>query len=147
MATRLEVRAIELFNKHRDPGFASSDPAKQIEHLLEEVGEFVAAVMRQDSSEALMEAGDVAWLLVDILNVMDCKYLLAVGMEMSLDKIEARHTETTKPRQQPPQNPMLVACKRLLAHCVDDLPVLPVKYQAAVNQARAAIAKAEGEPK
>lgn len=92
MATRLEVRAVELFDKH----FTSSDPATQIKHLLEEIGEFVAAVMKQDSSEALMEAGDVAWLLVDILHVMDCECLLAVGMSMSLDKLEARYAKAAK---------------------------------------------------
>jgi NTP pyrophosphatase (non-canonical NTP hydrolase) len=89
--TRLEEQAIALFNCHRDRGFTSSDPARQTEKLLEEVGEFVAAVMRGDKREALMEAGDVAWLLVDMLNVMGSDYLLAVGMAASLDKCTARH--------------------------------------------------------
>ncbi len=91
MATRLEEQAIALFDCHRDRGFTSSDPAKQAEKLLEEVGEFVGAVMRGDKLNALMEAGDVAWLLVDMLNVMDSDYLLAVGMAGSLDKLTARH--------------------------------------------------------
>ena len=38
---------------------------------------------------------------------------------------------------------LLEACKSLLAHCIDDLPVLPAEYQTAVNKARAAIAKAD----
>lgn len=92
MTTRLEMSAIELFDTHRDVGFTTSDPARQVEKLMEEVGEFVAAVMRHDSSEALMEAGDVAWLLVDILNVMGSDYLLAVGMATALEKLKDRHT-------------------------------------------------------
>ncbi len=38
---------------------------------------------------------------------------------------------------------LLAACKSLLAHCIDDLPVLPAEYQTAVDKARAAIAGAE----
>lgn len=96
MGTRLEKRALVLFDERRDlsrrrGGFTSSDPTKQVEKLLEEVGEFVAAVMRKDSSSALMEAGDVAWLLVDMLHVMGSDYLLAVGMATALDKLEIRH--------------------------------------------------------
>lgn len=93
MATRLETRAITLFDAHRDTGFTSSDPATQIAKLMEEVGEFTAAVMRRDVSEALMEAGDVAWLLVDILHVLGGDYLLAVGMARSLEKLVQRHGE------------------------------------------------------
>ena len=91
MGTRLEDQAIKLFDYHRDIGFTTSDPAKQIAKLLEEVGEFVEAVMSGDKSNALMESGDVAWLLVDILNVMDSDYLLAVGMGSSLEKLQKRH--------------------------------------------------------
>ena len=89
--TRLEAQAIELFNKHRDKGFTSSDKAKQAKKLLEEVGEFVEAVMNDDKRNAVMEAGDVAWLLVDMLNVMDSEYLLATGMSISLQKLVDRH--------------------------------------------------------
>ena len=89
--TRLEERAILLFESHRDKGFTSSDPAKQTAKLLEEVGEFVEAVMQGDSAYACMEAGDVAWLLVDMLNVMGSDTLLAAGMAVSLDKLHQRH--------------------------------------------------------
>ena len=91
MTTRLEKRALELFDEHRRGGFTSSDSTKQVEKLMEEVGEFVAAVMRKDSGSALMEAGDVAWVLVDILHVMGSDYLLAVGMNIALEKLESRH--------------------------------------------------------
>lgn len=40
---------------------------------------------------------------------------------------------------------LLAACKSLLTHCIDDLPVLPPEYQAAVSEAHAAIAKAEAD--
>ena len=89
--TRLEGQAIRLFDYHRDNGFTSSDPAAQAAKLLEEVGEFIEAIMRSDEEAALMEAGDVAWLLVDMLNVMGSKYLLATGMGCSLDKLQERH--------------------------------------------------------
>ena len=91
MTTRLEHQAIDLFDRHRDVGFTSSDPAKQVSKLLEEVGEFIEAVMAGDKSNAVMESGDVAWLLVDILNVMDCKYTLATGMGIALEKLQERH--------------------------------------------------------
>ena len=94
--TRLEKRALELFDEHRQSGFTSSDSAKQIEKLLEEVGEFVAAVMRKDSSSALMEAGDVAWILVDILHIMGSDYLLAVGMATALEKLESSHGKRSR---------------------------------------------------
>ena len=89
--TRLEEQAIALFNCHRDRGFTSSDPARQAAKLLEEVGEFVEAVMNGDKQNAVMEAGDVAWLLIDMLNVLRSDYLLAVGMAASLDKCTNRH--------------------------------------------------------
>lgn len=96
MATRLETRAITLFDTYRDAGFTSSDPAKQVAKMMEEVGEFTAAVMTRDLPEALMEAGDVAWLLVDILHVLGCEHLLAVGMATSLEKLVQRHGEIAK---------------------------------------------------
>ena len=70
---------------------ARKEGYQQIEKLLEEVGEFVAAVMQGNVDDAVMEAGDVAWLLVDILNVMNSKYLLATGMGIALDKLMERH--------------------------------------------------------
>ena len=91
MSTRLEHDAIRLFDFHRDRGFTTSNKAKQIAKLLEEVGEFVEAVINDDPLEALMEAGDVAWLLVDILHVMKSEYLLSVGMATSLEKLKQRH--------------------------------------------------------
>lgn len=93
--TRLEEQATRLFDFHRDHGFTTSDKSKQVAKLMEEVGEFVEAVMNDDGDAAIMEAGDVAWLLVDILNVMDAKYLLATGMGISLDKLLARHGPET----------------------------------------------------
>lgn len=90
MTTRLEMQAIELFNKHRDIGFTSSDKAAQIKKLMEEVGEFIEAVMNGDKMEATMEAGDVAWLLVDILNVMGANPLSS-GQFAALEKLLARH--------------------------------------------------------
>ena len=93
MATRLEERALRLFDYARDTGFTSSDKAKQVSKLLEEVGEFIEAIMNDDPRSALMEAGDVAWLLVDMLNVAGSEYLLAVGMASSLNKLEARHSK------------------------------------------------------
>ena len=91
MSTRLEHEAIALFNHNRDSGFTTSDVSMQVEKLHEEVGEFVGAVMRDDKRAALMEAGDVAWLLVDILNVLGSDYLLAVGMAGALQKLQERH--------------------------------------------------------
>ncbi len=89
--TRLEEQAIALFDCHRDRSFTTSDPSAQTAKLLEEVGEFIEAVMNGDKQNAVMEAGDVAWLLVDMLNVMGSVYLLAVGMAGALDKLTARH--------------------------------------------------------
>lgn len=90
--TRLEEQAIALFDFHRDNGsFTSSAPGDQIQKLLEEVGEFVGAIVRGDTDNALEEAGDVAWLLVDILNVAGSRYQLAVGMAAVLDKLVQRH--------------------------------------------------------
>ncbi|MCG8506196.1 MAG: hypothetical protein MI755_16450 [Sphingomonadales bacterium] len=91
MTTRMEKEAIRHFDHFRDQGYTSSDPADQIEHLLEEVGEFVGAVLKGDELEAVMEAGDVAWLLVDILHVLGSHGSLSAGMAMSLDKLIDRH--------------------------------------------------------
>lgn len=91
MSTRLEHQGIKLFDYHRDSGFTISDTAKQIAKLMEEVGEFVEAIMNGDTDEATMEAGDVAWMLVDILHVAKSKYLLATGMGIALDKLIKRH--------------------------------------------------------
>ena len=91
MSTRLEHDAIRLFDFHRDTGFTTSNQPQQLAKLLEEVGEFVEAVANNDKANALMEAGDVAWLLVDILKVMGSEYLLAVGMASSLEKLKIRH--------------------------------------------------------
>jgi len=93
--TRLEQEAIKLFDKNRDEhdGFTTSNIPCQVKHLGEEVGEFIEAVMNDDTDNALMEAGDVAWLMVDILNNMQHgkeKYLLAVGMASSLQKLQER---------------------------------------------------------
>ena len=100
MSTRLENEAIRLFDYHRDRGsFTTSNRAKQVEKLLEEVGEFIGAVMDGDQTNAQMEAGDVAWLLVDMLHVMGSDYLLATGMAMALDKLKQRHDRVTE--QQP----------------------------------------------
>lgn len=90
MSTRLEHEGIKLFDSRRDIGFTTSNQSKQIAKLLEEVGEFAEAVMNNDKDNALMEAGDVAWLLVDILHVMGSDYLLAVGMATALDKMKHR---------------------------------------------------------
>lgn len=98
MATRLENEAVRLFDAHRDKGFTTSQVPAQLAKLLEEVGEFVEAVAKGDVSEACMEAGDVAWLLVDILNVMGSPYLLAVGMSQALEKLQRRHGEN-EPRK------------------------------------------------
>ena len=70
MSTRLEHEGIKLFDSRRDIGFTTSSKSKQIAKLLEEVGEFIEAAMNDDIDNAVMEAGDVAWLLVDILHVM-----------------------------------------------------------------------------
>lgn len=101
MATRLEHQAIDLFDKHRDAGFTSSDNSAQIRKLMEEVGEFIEAVCNGDLKEMRMEAGDVAWLLVDIIHVRERKvaekcdrdmqhHLLSSGMASALNKLQAR---------------------------------------------------------
>jgi len=96
MSTRLEHEGIALFDSRRDIGFSTSIPSKQAAKLLEEVGEFIEAVMNDDCDNALMEAGDVAWLLVDMLHVMGSDYLLAVGMHSALDKMKLRLSESLK---------------------------------------------------
>ena len=90
MSTRLEHEGVKLFDSRRDIGFSTSNQPKQIAKLLEEVGEFIEAAMNNDHENAVMEAGDVAWLLVDILHVMGSDYLLATGMALALDKMKAR---------------------------------------------------------
>jgi NTP pyrophosphatase (non-canonical NTP hydrolase) len=90
--TRLEREAIEFFNKHRDIGFTTSSTSELLKKLLEEVGEFVEAVIEDDENrDPVMEAGDIAMLLVDILNVIGSEYSLSVGMDMALEKLKERH--------------------------------------------------------
>ena len=92
MTTNLEKQAITFFDKHRDCGsFTTSDQANQIRKLSEEVGEFIEAVINKDKANAVMEAGDVAWLLVDILNVLGADQL-STGQFIALEKLHRRHT-------------------------------------------------------
>ena len=93
MTPKDELLACDFFDQHRDKGyFTSSNPLAQQRKLLEEVGEFIEACLIGDIDAAAMEAGDVAWLIVDMLHVMGSPFTLDQCMEITMTKLQQRHS-------------------------------------------------------
>lgn len=90
MATVLENRAYDFFEKHRGTKTVKTD-GELIRKLGEEFGEFVEAVMNGDDSEAMLEASDIHLLLIDF--AMKRQKSLAAYTDVKLTVLEHRWSD------------------------------------------------------